>query len=97
MLVMVKKGTRGGMCHAIHQYAKADKKYMKDYDKNKESLYLNYWDVVLNGLQKHFNLAKILWKSTMKRVLNYIFLKFMFNILKSYINFIIIYPICLKE
>ena len=24
---------------------KANSKYMKDYDKNKESSYLNYWDV----------------------------------------------------
>ena len=24
---------------------KANNKYMKDYDKNKESLYLQYWDV----------------------------------------------------
>ena len=27
-----------------HQYAKANNKYMKDYDKNKESSYLNYLD-----------------------------------------------------
>ena len=35
----------GGICTATHQYAKAKNKYMKDYDKNKEPLYLNYWDV----------------------------------------------------
>ena len=33
------------MCHAIHRYAKGNNKYMKDYDKNKESSYLKYWDV----------------------------------------------------
>ena len=27
------------------QYAKANNKYMKDYDKGKESLNLKYWDV----------------------------------------------------
>ena len=37
MLLMVEKGIREGICHAIHWYAKADNKYMKDYDKNKES------------------------------------------------------------
>ena len=42
---MVEKCIRGGICHAIHQYAKANNKYMKDYDKNKESSYLKYWDV----------------------------------------------------
>ena len=35
MILMNKKGVRGGMCHAIHWYAKANNKYMKDYDKNK--------------------------------------------------------------
>ena len=45
MLLMVEKGIRGGIYHAIHRYAKANNKYMKDYDKNKESSYLKYWDV----------------------------------------------------
>ena len=45
MLFKVEKGIRGGICHAINQYAKANNKYMKDNGKNKESLYLKYWDV----------------------------------------------------
>ena len=45
MLLMVDKGIKGGICHAIHQYVKTNNKYMKDYDKNKESSYLKYWDV----------------------------------------------------
>ena len=45
MLLMVEKGIRRGICHAIHHYSKANNKYMKDYDKNKESFYLKYWDV----------------------------------------------------
>ena len=45
MLLMAEKGIRDGICHAIHRYAKANNKQMKDYDKNKESSYLNYWDV----------------------------------------------------
>ena len=43
MLLMVGKGTRGGRCDAIHRYAEANNKYMKNYDKNKES-YLTYFD-----------------------------------------------------
>ena len=43
MLLMVQKG-RDGICHAIHRYAKANKKYMKNYDKNKESSYIQYLD-----------------------------------------------------
>ena len=45
MSLMIEKGIRGGICHAIHTCAKADNKYMKDYHKDKESSYLNYWDV----------------------------------------------------
>ena len=45
MPLMVEKGIRGEICHAIHQYTKANNKYMKEYDKNKESSYLKYWDV----------------------------------------------------
>ena len=32
---MVAKGIRRGICHAIHQYAKANNKYMKNYIKIK--------------------------------------------------------------
>ena len=45
MLLMVEKGIRGGICHSIYQYAIANNKYMKDYDKNKELSYIQYWDV----------------------------------------------------
>ena len=39
---MVDKGFRGGICHSICLYGKANNKYMKNYDQNKESLYLQY-------------------------------------------------------
>ena len=39
MLLMVKIGIRGGLCHSIYQYAKANNKFMEDYDKNKELSY----------------------------------------------------------
>ena len=42
---MVAKGTRGGICHSVYGYAKANNKYMKDYDENEESSYIQYWNV----------------------------------------------------
>ena len=44
MLLMVEKGTRSGICHAIHRYAKANNKYMKNVNNNTESSYLMYLD-----------------------------------------------------
>ena len=44
MLIMFEEGTRGGMCQATYRYAKANNKYMKNHDKNKESTYLKYLD-----------------------------------------------------
>ena len=44
MLLMIKKGIRGGMCHAIHRYSKANNKYMENYDKNKKLSYIRYLD-----------------------------------------------------
>ena len=37
MLLMVEKGTRGGICHAIHRYVKINNRYMKNFDENEES------------------------------------------------------------
>ena len=45
ILLMVEKDIIGAIYHAIHQYAKANNKHMRDYYKNKESSYLAYWDV----------------------------------------------------
>ena len=45
MLLTVEKGIRGGICHAIYGYARANNKYVKVYHKNKEFSYLQYWDV----------------------------------------------------
>ena len=42
---MVEKGIRGGICHSIYRYVKANNKYMKYYSKIKESSYIQYWDV----------------------------------------------------
>ena len=82
MLLMVEKGIRGGICHSTYWYAKANNKYMKDYDKNKESSYIPYWDV--NNLYRWANSQKLpvnnfewikdtLQKNIMKKVMKEIF------------------------
>ena len=42
MLLMIEKRIRNGICQATHSYAKANNKYMKNYDKNNESSYIEY-------------------------------------------------------
>ena len=63
MLLMVKKGTRGGICQAIHGYAKANSKYMKNYSKDVMSSYIEYLDAMsqklpVNGFKWVKNLSK---------------------------------------
>ena len=41
---MVEEGIRGGICQAIHHYESANNKYMKNYNKNVISSYLQYLD-----------------------------------------------------
>ena len=44
MLLIVQEGIRGGICHAVHRHTKENNKYMKSYDKNKESSYIQSLD-----------------------------------------------------
>ena len=44
MLLIIEEGIRGGMCESTHRYAKANNRYIKNYDKKIESSYLTYLD-----------------------------------------------------
>ncbi len=44
MHLMVEKGTRGGISLIVRRYVKANNKYVKGYDKNKEIVYIPYLD-----------------------------------------------------
>ena len=55
MLLMVEEGIRGGICHSIHRHAKANNKYMENYDENKESSYIQYLDEINEEFIKNYN------------------------------------------
>ena len=44
MLLMVEEGIRGRICHVVHHYAKANNKYMNNYDKSIKSSYIQFLD-----------------------------------------------------
>ena len=44
MSLTYKEGIRGGISNKVHSYAETNNKYMKNYDKNKESSFLMYVD-----------------------------------------------------
>ena len=45
MLMVVEKEIKGWRCHAIHRYAKANNKYLKNYSKSIKSSHFMYLDV----------------------------------------------------
>jgi len=44
MVLMIEKGIRGGVSMISKRYAKANNKYMKNYDKTQKSLFIKYLD-----------------------------------------------------
>ena len=74
MLLMVEKGIRGGMCHAIHKYAKANNKYM-NYEinrplptrKNKKVIGLMK-DKLEGKIMIKFVALRLCWKSMQNRI-----------------------------
>ena len=49
MLLMVEKGIRGEICHTIHRCSKANNKYMKYYEKDKELSYIGIKRIYMFG------------------------------------------------
>ena len=95
---MVEEGTRGGICHSIQRYAKANNKYMKSYKNNEESSYIQYLDANnLYGwaMSKKVSANGFKWIDTSetsnKTIQKAIFLKWMLNIQKYYTSYAVIY------
>ena len=76
MLLMVENVIRGGICHAIHRYAKANNKCTKNYDENEESSFLEYLD------------ANSVYGRTISQSLPVDGFKFVKNLYKIYKDFI---------
>ena len=112
-LLTAQKGIGGGICHSIYRYAEANNECMKGYDKNKESTYLQYWNVnnlYVWAVSQKLPVNNFEWIKDSSQfnedfiknyigesVINEIFLKLMFNIFKNYMYFIMIYYFYQKE
>ena len=104
-LLIVKKGIRDGIFHNVHRHAKVNNKCMKIFDKNKASLHLEYQDAnSLYGwvMSQKFSVYGFKWvektsqfsidskENVMKIAIKDISLKLILNILKNFMNFIVI-------
>ena len=78
MLLMVEKGIRGGICHAIHRYVGRNNKYMKNYNK-KELLYTQYLEannLYGQAMSQKLPVNRFKWKKNVS--------KFDENVIKNY-------------
>ena len=105
-ILMAGKSTRGGICYFIYWYEKANNKYMKNFDKNKESSYLQYFDVndlYRWAMSQKFPVNNFKWiedtsefnedfiKSYIEESGKRYFFEFDVQYPENYMNFIIIY------
>ena len=70
MLLMVGKGIRRGICHAIYRYEKANNKYMKNYDEKEESSYIKYLDannLYRWAMSQKLPVSDFKWKKNMSK------------------------------
>ena len=107
MLLMIEEGIRGGICHSIHRYAKANNKYMKNSNNNEELSYIQYLDPNnLYGwaMSKKLPVNGFRWLDSDKIneineefIIKVIFWKLMLNMQRDYINYTMIYRSYQKE
>ena len=113
MLLMIEEGIRGGICHAVHRYAKANNRHMKNCDKSKESSYIQYLDannlygaamsekLPINGFKWVSDISEInenFVKSYDKKIVaKVIYSKLMLIIQVNCINYIVACHFYLKE
>ena len=62
--LFIKKGTRGGISYIAKRYAKANNKYMNDYDQEKPSTFITYLDKNNSygwAMSKHLPYGEFRW------------------------------------
>ena len=106
MLLMVEEGIRGGICHSIQRNAKANNKYMKNYDDSKELSYIQYlnannlygWAMSQKLPVNDFKWIEVTSKINEEFIKNYdenndrgYILEVDVNIQRDYINYTVIY------
>ena len=70
MLLMFDAGIRGGICQSDHRYVEANNKYMKDYNPDIESSFLEYLDANnLSGqaMSKKLPISEFKWLENLSR------------------------------
>ena len=70
MYLFIKRAKRGGMSFIEHRYAKANNKYMNNFDPTKESSYLMYFDsnsLYSWAMRNPLPVGKFKWVKTTKK------------------------------
>ena len=110
ILMMFERGIRGGITHISKRYAEANNKYMKDYNPDKPSSYIQYLDAknlygwaMSQKLPTHgfkwidYNKTKVLIYLCKEIQIKVIYLKSIWYTPKSYGNLIMIILLHLKK
>ena len=64
MYLFIKKGSRGGISYIAKRYAKANNKYMSDYNPNKQSTFITCLDknnLYDRAMSKYLPYSKLEW------------------------------------
>ena len=70
MYLVVEKGLRGGVSYIANRYCKPNNKYLNDYDKNKDSLYLDanaFYAWAVSQLLPNEWLKRYKWNDILKK------------------------------
>ena len=84
MLLMVEKGRRGDICHAVHRYAKENNKDIKNYDLNiilSHLMYLDANNLCGRGISQKLPVNGFQW---VKKLLKFNERSYAENIIKNY-------------